>query len=548
MPEITAAKGQINICLEPIDNRGMQPLLTNAAAAASMSLTTQPVTSSVQGARLVVWVMSAPTSGTVPTITIAGKDINGNSITEGPVNVALANPAAQSAVVGKWEYVTTKLFASVDASGITTTGLVGTGATVTVQSAQGAKFLVPGVLKAKKELKKISPQEHRNLLDKDTHRVQTTNVCTLDELKQVLYPENSLFVAYMITGSVPTVTSIPATPTVKLAATAVSGSPLSLTTQPVSPGEKLILTVASSTATGSIQISGTDNYGNTVSETITCAQGGTNGNGTYYSSNVYSAVAASGITTTGLTTGTLAISGVFGWQYVFLPGDRVYSASIEAFTGVDSFVLPWTMLNEADFDWSMEKELGLSVKGICQDRLVIGDRTTAYLNTNRITALGQPFDLPMVGWQSLVYIDTTAGAVPTIAYGDLLEGKINIKSPQKPNWTATNSQNYNRVNRGQREVAFDGKIDLTNVLQWEQWRQNILQYLTFQFLGQAIGGGNNKMWQFTFPCAWDDFEIDSEPSKEHVEASVKTTPQYDANLGGSYKLTIINQQAPTYTL
>jgi hypothetical protein len=195
----------------------------------------------------------------------------------------------------------------------------------------------------------------------------------------------------------------------------------------------------------------------------------------------------------------------------------------------------------------MDKEFKLNTKGIAQDRIVIGDRTASSLNANRVTAIGQPGDLPMVGWTSLVYIDTTVGAAPTTTFGDLLEGKIQLKVPQKGGWTATNSQNYNRVNRGKRETMFDGKIDLTNVLQLEQYRQNLIQYITFQMLGQAIGGGYNKMWQFTFPVRWEDFDIVSTPDMERVEATVKALAEYDGGLGGSYRLTIINQQ-PTYTI
>ncbi|HET8910676.1 MAG TPA: hypothetical protein VFN23_04385 [Ktedonobacteraceae bacterium] len=540
---ITAAKGQINIILEALANQGMTPLLTNAAAAASMSLTTQPVTSQNAGSRLVVWVLSAPTSGSTPTITIAGTDINGNAQTEGPINVALASPAAQSSVVGKWEYETTKVFKTVNSNGITTTNLSGTGALITVSGAQGAKYLAPGVLKAKKKFDKFSPDEHRNLLDRDTKRMQTLNKVTLDELSQVVYPENSLWVAYMITSSASTVTTLPASPTSLLASTAVSGSPLSLTTQPSAPGMFLIFAFTGTTVAGTVAISGTNQFGVSTSETVTIPA---NNSGNYYSANCYSAVAASGLTITGLTAGSITVTGVYGWQYVFLPGDTVYSACIEAYTGVDSFSLPWTMLEEASFEFGLDKEFKLSTKGICQDRLVIGDRTASSLNANRITALGQPGDLPMVGWQSLVYIDTTSGAAPTTTFGDLLEGKIQLKSPQKPGWTATNSQNYNRVNRGKRQTSFDAKIDLTNVLQWEQHRLNTLQYITFQMLGAAIGGGNNKKWEFTFPARWDDFDISSAPNMEHVEASVQATAEYDSGLGGAYRLTIVNQQPPTY--
>lgn len=539
---ITAAKGQINIILENLSNQGMTPLLTKAAAAASMSLTTQPVTSANAGSRLVVWIFDAPTSGSTPTITITGKDINGNSQTEGPINISFASVKAQSSVVGKWEYVTTKVWGSVDASGIVTANLT-SATTISVFGVQGAKYLVPGVLKCKKKLEKISPQEHRNLLDRHTNRVQTKNICTLDELSQVIYPENSLWLAYMLTGSVPTVTTLPASPTSLLASTAVSGSPLSLTTQPTAPGMFFIFSFTGTTVAGTVAINGTDAFGNAQTETVTIPA---NNSGNYYSANRYSAVSASGLTITGLTGGSIAVTGVYGWQYTFLPGDTVYSACIEMYTGVDSFSLPWTMTEEGDIEFGMDKEAKLSAKGIMQDRLVIGDRTASLLNANRITALGQPGDLPIVGWQSLVYIDTSTTI--SVAFGDLLECKLNFKSPQKPGWTATNSQNYNRVNRGQRESMFSGKIDLTNVLQLEQHRMNVLQYITFQLLGQSIGGGNNKMWQWTFPASWDDFDIESTPDKERVEASVSSTSQYDSGLGGSYKLVVVNQQPPVYAL
>lgn len=543
---ITAAKGQINICLEQLNNQGMQQLLMNAAAAASMSLTTQPVTSAVQGARLVVWVMFAPQAGTM-TFTLTGLDINGNAVSEGPITVPAPNAAAQNAVVGKFEYETTHIFKSVNASGLTTTNAVSTGALLSVFAIQAGKFLTPGVLKSKKMLEKFSPNEHRNLLDKDTKRMQTRNVVTLDEFSQTVYPEGSLWVAYMVTGSVPTVTTVPVSPTSKLAATAVSGSPLSLTTQPVAPGEKLILVITGSSAVGSIALTGTDQYGNTgVTETITMNGNGTNGNGTYYSANVYSAINASGVVVTGLTSGSVAITGVFGWKYVFLPGDVVYSAAFEKYNGVDSFSLPWCMIDEATFSFDMQKEFALTTKGIAQDRIVIGDRTASILNANRVTAIGQPTDLPLTGWISTVYFDTSVGAIGTSQFGDLETGKFTFKSPQVPKWTATNTQNFSRVNRGKRETTFDGTVDLTNVLQLEQYRLNNLQYLTFQFAGQAIGGGNQKQWQFTFPARWDDFDIVSTPDKESVQVTVKSTAEYDPNLGGAYQLTIICQMPPTY--
>jgi len=539
---ITAAKGQINLCLEPLTSQGMQNLLNNAAAAASMSLTTQPVATATQGVRLVVWVENVPTTGSTPTITIAGLNPAGGAVSEGPFNVLpLGNPAAQNSVVGKFEYETTNIFESVNASGITTTNL--TGATITIFAVQAGKYLVPGTLKVKKKIDKFSPNEHRNLLDKDTKRMQTLNKVTIDELSQVIYPENSLWIAYMLTGSVPTVTTLPSSPTSLHASVAVGT--ISLTTQPTAPGMALIFAFTGTSVAGSVTITGTNQYGLATTETITIPA---SNSGNYYSANIYSAVAASGIVITGLTSGSVTITGVFGWQYVFLPGDTVYSACIEMFTGVDSFSCPYSLISEATVEWGMDKELKLTAKGIAQDRIVIGSRTGTYLNTNQITSLGQPTDLPIVGWASNVFFDTSVANIGTNSFGDLLEGKFTFKSPQTGGWTSTNSQNYNRVNRGKRETSFDGKIDLTNVLQLEQHRMNLLQYLTFQFLGNPIGGGNNKSWQWTFPARWDDFEEDSEPTKERVEVTVMATAEYDSGLGGAYKLTIVDQQPPTYPL
>lgn len=541
---ITAAKGQINLVLENLSNQGMTPLLNNAAIASSMSLTSQPLTSPGTGQRLVLWIQNAMATGT---ITIAGTDINGNSISEGPITIPQMNAAVQSSFVGKWEYETVKVFKTVNANGITTTGA--TNSTITIQGISAAKFEIPGILKTKKKFDKFSPNEHRNLLDKDTRRMQTLCKVTVDELSQpCVYPENSIWIAYMLTGSVPTVTTLPASPTSLLSATAVAAT-MSLTTQPSYPGMAFILTVASSTAVGTIGITGTNQFGQSgITETINANAGGSNGNGTYYSANVYSSIAASAITTTGLTSGTLAISGVYGWKYVFTPGDIVYSATVEQFTGVDSFTLPWTMLDEGTFEFGMDKAFTFTGKGIAQDRVIIGDRTASYLNTNRVSAVSNPTDLPMVGWASQVYIDPSVATIGTNTYGDLLEMKITLKSPQKPGYTAGVSQNYNRVNRGKRETMLDGKIDLTNVLQVEQYRYNLLQYLTFQLLGSPIGGGYSKTWQFTFPCRADDFDIISTPDKENVEADIKATSEYDSGLGGAYLLTIINQQPPTYTV
>lgn len=535
----TAATGQINLCLENLSNRGMQPLLVNASPSATQSLTTQPVTSSKVGARLLVQVFNAPSAGN-GTFTLTGKDLSGNAVTEGPITVPAPDPAAQNAVVGRFEYLTTHVFASIDTNGVATSNMSATGATMTIQAIQAGKKRTPGVLKVNKKLDKFSPQEHRGSLDRHFKRSQLRNVTTIESFEQVLYPDNSLWFPYMMVGSDPTITTLPSSPTSLKTSTAVSGSPLSLTTQPTAPGMHLILVVDSSSVAGSIALTGADQYGNAATETIDC-----DGDGTFYSENCYSAIASGGVVITGLTDANLTITGVFGWKRVWLPGDVIYSSAFEAFTGVDSYAAPYSMFEEGTLEFGMDKEAKLSAKGIAQDRTLIGARTDTSLSTNRIEATDQPEEVPGVGWASLIYLDS--GVTPTTLFADLVEGKITLKSPLEAKWTATNSQVYNRVNRGQREYMIDAKYDHVNVLQQEKHRKNQKQYLTHQFIGKHIGGGNNELWQFQFPLTYDDFDIDSTPDKMSVEANVTATAQYDALLGGSMKLTVVNQVPPDFT-
>lgn len=539
----TPAKGQIGIVLENTSTPGENTLLPASNVAASMSLTTQP--SGSTGMRLLIWIYGHTVSGT---ITVAGKDINGNAQTEagGAINVPAPPVGAQSAFVGKWEYETAGVFSSVNASGITTTGL--TNGTIVVLGIPAPKYMVAATMKTKAKYDTYRPNEHRSSFDRNTKSLQLIKKVSVDEIKTALYPRESIWVGYMCFGTTPVVTTLPASPTSLLASTLVSGSPLSLTTQPTAPGMALIVTITGSSAVGSIALAGQDIYGNAQSETITTAAGGSNGNGTYYSSKVYKSINASGVTNTGNTGGSVAITGAFGYKYVWLPGDALSTAAFEKWTGVDTFSTPFTWIDEWTFELAAQKELSITGKGLAQDRTVIGDRTVTTLSTSRAASLGSPTDLPIAGWQTNVFLDTTAGAIPTTSFADMEDLKMVFKNPATPRWTLTNSQNYNRLNRAKREMELDCTLDLTNVLQLEQYRQFSLQYLTFQFIGQSIGGGNNEQWQFSFPVRIDDFDMESLPEGTNVPAKVKFIPELDtAGLGSSYQVTCITQQPPNYT-
>lgn len=538
----TSAKGTLGIVLENLTTPGLVQLYSGAVSA-SFSLTTQP--SGSTGMRLLILVQGNTATGTV---SVAGLNVAGGSINETTPTIQLP-PAGQNSTVTEFEYVTTNVFASVNSNGVTTTGL--TNGVITIYGIQAAKYLVPCLADIEKDFKYFTPKEARGLLDEETSMQQLVIDGKISKIDQALYPEDSLFLAYMGISNNPTIATIPASPTSLKASSAISGGPFSLTSQPSPPGMVLILTVTSSTATGTIAITGTNQYGVAVSETITAAAGGSNGNGTYYSANVYSAVNASGVSFTGLTGGSCAITGVYGWQYTFVPdGNALYSAAFEWYTGTDSTANPWGFLDEIDIDFSVEKETKVALKGGMQDKLPIGDRTTNPLSASRVTALGQPLDLPAIGWQTAVYIDAMSGTPGTTAYSSVIDGKVSIKVPQQPVYTATQTQRYARLYRKQRTAMLSAAIDFVSLDQYEAFRKNIQQYINFQFFGSYIGstGGvvYNKSWSFIFPAQYAKFKVDAS-KLENVTADIEAKGIYSASAGYSHKLVVINQQPPVYT-
>ena len=535
----TSALGTLGIALESLNAQGLQPLYSGPVSA-SFSLTTQP--SGSTGMRLVIVVQGNTTTGTV---SIAGTGVGGGSPSETTPTIPL--PAAgQNSLVTAFEYVTTNIFASVNSNGVTTTGL--TNANITIYGVRAAKYLIPCTADIEKSYDEHIPKEQRGLLDAETSMQQTLNKTQISKIDQALYPEDSLFLAYMGISQNPTITTIPASPTSLKTSAAVSGGPFSLTTQPTAPGMVLIFTVTGSSATGSIGISGTNQYGVAISETV--AANGTNGNGTYYSANVYSAVNASGVTFTGLTSGSVAITGVYGWQYAFTPdGNTLYSAALEWFTGTDSSAVPFGYLSEIGLDFSVDKETKVSLKGGAQDKLPIGNRSTTPLSTSQVTSLGQPLDLPMIGWQTAIYIDALSGTPATTAYSSLIDAKISIKVPQKQVYTATTTQRFGRLYRQQRSVMASATIDFIDLLQYEQFRKNIKQFLALQFYGSYIGsiGGTvyNKSWTWVFPAQYAKFKVDAS-KLENVTAELEAKGIYENSVGYSHKLIVICQQPPVY--
>jgi hypothetical protein len=531
----TSAKGVANIVLEA--NNGMQLLLAQTAIIATITGITAP--SGSTGMRLYIKLENFTTSGS---ITITGTGTPNN--TETYTVAALTAQQTQSGKLADYEVVSVNAYTAI--TNITTTGL--TGGIIVVYGIQAGKYALPSVLKSKRTPKIYSPNEHNGYIGRDKKIAQLVQNTTIDEIKQDAYGDLSWWWPYVMMGAPVSTATIPASPTSLFAATAIS-STQSLTTQPTAPGMRLILTITSFTIAGTLTITGTVNGVANVSETISITAAGT-----YYSSNIYQSVNASGITNA-TTAATMAITGVFGWVLTFNSEQALYSAAVEWFDGVGSWTHPFSIFEEGTFDSKVETEITLTAKGKAQDKLPIGDRTTSVLaGLNRIASLGQNLnDIPMVGWQSKVYLDPITGTPLTTYYGDPQEIKIDLKTPQEDHFTFTNTQVFNRAYPAKRECMVTMSIDFTNMAQYEQFRQNLKQYLVYQTYGQFLGNVSGtpyfKSWTWTLPIRSDGgFDVTSDPTKGIVTASTTWRTEIDPGIGALYQLVVTTSLPPTFTI
>ncbi len=533
----TAAKGTVNLMLEA--NTGEQLALATTPVIATMTGIAAPVGST--GVRYHIKITNWITSGS---ITVTGTGTPNSTET---YNIAAPTPQlGQSAQLTSNEYVTVNAYTAI--TNITSTGL--TNASITVWYIQAGKFQIPSIMKSQRKPKVYSPNEHNTLIEKDKKILQLINETTIDEIKQDIYGDLSLWWPYMILGAPTSTASIPAVPTSIVASTPVTaGSPstFSSPTQPTAPGMRLIIAVTSWTVAGTITITGTVNGVANTSEIISIGA-----NGTYYSSNVYSAISS---IANASYSATVVITGAFGWQLTFLSSGSKYTAAIEWFDGVGSFTHPFCLFTDGSFDIKALTEASITAKGVAQDKLPIGDRTTTPLSgVNRVSSIGTDLsDEPLVGWQTLVYMDAITGTPLTTAWNDVQELKVDVKTADEHHYTFTNTQNFNRAYTVKRQYAVDTTINFIDLLQWEQFRQNLKQYLSFQFLGSYLGTVSStnyfKSWTWTIPVKSDGtFDITSDPSKGIVTAKATWMAEYDSGIGGAVKLVIVTSKPPTYAV
>ncbi len=339
--------------------------------------------------------------------------------------------------------------------------------------------------------------------------------------------------------------TIPAAP-LSVVASATITAAMTIANQPTAPGMKLII-VASTWASGAaITIVGTS-YGLPATEVVTIGA-----NGTYYSANVYSAITSIGGTTNATT---LVITGVFGWWGTATSESTRQTAVVEHFDGSASWVHPFTYTTDGEMTIPNKGEVKLSLKGGAQDKIPIGDRTTNPLNTSRIASIGAPLaDMPVAGWQTQVWIDSITGTAGATISSDVDEEiKVAIKAGVEPHWTFVNSQNLSRAYPQKPDCAVDVTYDIINLLQFEQFRQNLKQYLVAQVIGEFLGISAGtiyyKGWKWTLPVRYDgEYGQEGDPNKGNVSAKPKLTTEFDSAIGGSFKLEIFTRQPPTYAL
>jgi hypothetical protein len=212
-------------------------------------------------------------------------------------------------------------------------------------------------------------------------------------------------------------------------------------------------------------------------------------------------------------------------------------------------------MTDGDFEANVKDTCKLTLKGMAQDKIAIGDRTSNPLQTSRVTSIGTPLsDIPLAGWQTQIYIDSITGTAQTTLFTDPEESiKIVLKTPVDRHYTFTNAQTFSRAYPVKPECTVDATYDILNLLQEEQFRQNLKQYLVVATFGRFIGttGGTNyaEGWTWTLPVRYDgEYGQEADVSKGNVFAKPKLRCEYDSSLGSAYSLSIVTQQPPTYNL
>jgi hypothetical protein len=559
MPVITGVQGytgltkQTRLCLETGTSPGESLLMPLTTGASTMSLTTQPNTiSATSGMHLHFYIIGNATAGN---IVIVGTKADGVTA---QTSLTYHVPIAPQNNQGYTDFTTKETWGTVTASSITLTTL--TPCQVMVFGSFGGKYLLPITSDYEEKIGHFSPQDKRGILAKNLRVQQLTTAADVTKLDCSLYPD-SLWAYYMLIGNTPVVTTQPTSATSKLASTAIAAT-MTLTTGPASPGEFLIFAITTNTASGTIVVNGTDQYGTAYSaaETITFTSAATQ---TVYSQRKYSVVNTSGantFTTTGGTSAHIVVTGVFAytytWTYDGINNTTPYSATIEDFNGVWGTVLPGTVLSDGTWTWDKAKEIAFTAKGTAQDYQIVGDESPTsaanYLSgTNPFPTLAQPTSLPVVSWPASFYIDSLPSSSPfTTQDGSFLSLKIGVMTGRKWVFSGDGQQRASFVTWDtEPDFTVDGTLLVQNYQYYNQYFVSNQKYVIgAQFQGNLLGKDSSSTYyeniQWTLPVKFDTAHIDA--SKNPVEIAFKEISEYDFGLGYYYKCAVTCQQPPTY--
>lgn len=559
MPVITGTQGYTSLtqdtrlCLETGSAPGESLLMPLSTGTATMSLTTQPNTiSATTGMHLHFRIIGNATAGTVG---IVGTKADG---TTAQTSITYHVPIAPQNAQGYTDFTTSEIWGTVNAAAITLTTL--TPCQVMVWGTFAGKYLLPMTTDVEQKFPKFSPPDKRGILAKSFRVVQLRNEVDLAKFDCALYPD-SLWAYYLLIGKVPVVTTQPGSPTSLLASTSISGT-MTLTTPPSAPGQFLIFTITGNTASGTIVVGGTDQYGNAYSsnETITFSNAASQ---TVYSQRKYSVVNNGGsnkFATTGGTSSSIAVGGAFAftytWTYDGINNYTPYSAAISAYNGVYGTVLPGSILTDGTWDWQAEKEIAFTGKGLCQDYLIVGDNSPTsaanYLSgANPFPTLSQPTSRPMVAWPGSFYIDALPGTPFTTQEGGLLTLKIGVATGRKWKFAGSGQQRGDYVTwDAPSDFTVDGTMLVQNYKYYEQFFVPNAKYaLGATFQGDFVGKDSSNTYfdnvQWTLPVRFETAHVDY--SKNPVELTFKEMSEYSFDLGYYFKCAVTCQQPPTYT-
>lgn len=540
IPTSSAAKGYSMLGTEYGTAVGMVQLLGDTAVSAlPVSLATPVLAAATQGMRLVIFFYNHTAPGTVAiagTAPFSGAAVN-ETTTSQPV---MEKPGEMSM------YVTTNAFATVGASGVTLgTGL--TGGRISIYGIQAAKRLVPGTVKLHDKYKEHSPAEMRGVYDRDFDLIPLQKDCAW-EAELDGYPDSALFGYLGTYNANPTIATIPAAPVSLLAATpCVTSSTASLTTQPTVPGMVLQVVIAGGppATAATVTVTGTNLYGEPYSEVIVPSSKTA---GTYYSIGVFASVNANGVAfgAFGGTGTTVAVNGIFGWQFSGNAGDTLNTYCIEQYDGQSNYAAPFCLMDEWSIEGGMDKEIKQQFKGKCQEVFPVGDLTT---NAVQITPLVQAQDDAEAGWQAYVTIDGISGTAGTTANLDVKDWKITVYSPWEVKYTSWGNpipyRTWKPAYRMKRYVEAELTFDVsaaTAAAEIQAYRRRLKRQVRLTvkgvLLGTVTGTAFYKGWQFDLAGRYiDALGREVSASMGNVEIKLKILCEYDYALGYSHKIT-----------